>query len=64
MYSTGRLPRLAALFIAVTLTACEDEAAETVERIRAIKPYYVVEPAGGAIAAGGVYMLWNVYGGP
>jgi RND family efflux transporter MFP subunit len=49
MNSTRRLPRLAALFIAVTLTACEDEAPETVERIRAIKPYYVVEPAGGDV---------------
>ncbi len=49
MYKTRRMPLLAALFIAVTLTACEDEAPETVERIRAIKPYYVVEPAGGDV---------------
>ncbi len=49
MYSTRRLPRLVALLFAVTLTACEDEAHETVERIRAIKPYYVVEPAGGDV---------------
>ena len=34
--------------IAPLLAACEDEPVQQVERIRAIKPYYVVEPAAGA----------------
>ncbi|MGY8961441.1 MAG: efflux RND transporter periplasmic adaptor subunit [Alphaproteobacteria bacterium] len=35
---------------AISIAACDDEAPiEKTERIRAIKPYYVVEPAGGDI---------------
>ncbi len=49
MRSARRLPRLAALFVVAVLTGCEDEAPETAERIRAIKPYFVVEPAGGDV---------------
>lgn len=38
------------LCLGLALTSCEETAApETVERIRAIKPYYVVEPAGGDV---------------
>jgi RND family efflux transporter MFP subunit len=33
----------------VLLTGCEDATPEAVERIRSIKPYYVVEPAGGDV---------------
>lgn len=49
MIRAGRWPQLAVLLSALILTACEDEAPETVERIRAIKPYFVVEPAGGDV---------------
>lgn len=35
--------------LALLLAACEEEPVEQVERVRAIKPYYVVEPAGGDV---------------
>jgi len=42
--------RLAALGVAgLVLAACEDPAPPPAEKVRAIKPYYVVEPAGGAV---------------
>ena len=49
MIRAGRWPQLTVLLSALILTACEDDAPETVERIRAIKPYFVVEPAGGDV---------------
>lgn len=40
----------ASLFLGVVLTSCEEAApTEPVERVRAIKPYHVVEPAGGDV---------------
>jgi len=40
---------LVLLAAAVAVAGCEEEPAETAERVRAIKPYYVVEPAGGNV---------------
>ena len=38
-----------ALTLAAILAGCDDAPPEIVERVRAIKPYYVVEPAGGEV---------------
>ncbi len=35
--------------LTLSLAGCEDEPAREVERVRAIKPYYVAEPAGGDV---------------
>ena len=40
---------LSTLTIGLLLSACEEPAPEKVERVRAIKPYYVSEPAGGDV---------------
>ena len=40
----------AGLITAISLSGCDDAAPpETAERIRAIKPYYVTEPAGATV---------------
>ncbi len=49
MNSDRHLARAAVLAIAATLVGCDDAPPEYVERIRAIKPYYVAEPAGGDV---------------
>lgn len=41
--------RLAVLCSCLVLAGCGEEAAPPEERIRAIKPYYVIEPAGGDV---------------
>lgn len=40
---------LVAVSTALLLTACDDAPPEQAERVRAIKPYYVTEPAGGDV---------------
>ena len=48
-WRTGRRAVFIAACGAFLLAACEEEPSAKVERIRAIKPYYVVEPAGGDV---------------
>lgn len=43
------IPAAALAASAVLLAACDDEPEAAAERIRAIKPYFVVEPTGGAV---------------
>ena len=40
---------LGSFALLVSLSSCAEEPAQTEERVRAIKPYYVVEPAGGDV---------------
>ncbi len=50
MHSVRRAAWAAALSIAaLPLAACDEAPPKKVERVRAIKPYYVVEPAGGDV---------------
>ena len=50
MISAQRIARWAALIAVVLVAGCDDAPPEpTVERVRAIKPYYVSEPAGGTV---------------
>ncbi|NNG03696.1 MAG: efflux RND transporter periplasmic adaptor subunit [Inquilinus sp.] len=49
MHNARRLTRAFAILAAVSMAGCDDAPPETVERIRAIKPYYIIEPAGGDV---------------
>ena len=47
--SSTRTAQAVALCIAAIVAGCDETPPEDVERVRAIKPYYVVEPAGGDV---------------
>ena len=50
MINNQRMTRWVALFIVLLVAGCDDAPSESpIERVRAIKPYYVTEPAGGAV---------------
>lgn len=49
MYSARLTACVVAIATALGVAGCDEAPPEEVERIRAIKPYYVVEPAGGAV---------------
>lgn len=49
MSSTRRTAQAVALCITAIVAGCDETPPEDVERVRAIKPYYVVEPAGGDV---------------
>ena len=49
MSSDSNVACTAALLIAAFVVGCDDTPPDDVERIRAIKPYYVAEPAGGDV---------------
>ena len=55
---------LIAATAALLLAACDDAPPEQAERIRAIKPYFVAEPAGGDVRrySGTMPVNWSISG--